>query len=442
MELLALKGILADFDFSGVGGHPIGIASISSFLKLCGADPLVVFYYLQPFLSAVCFTLLFKMLITVLPDKFAFFIALSSMSSLILIKAMNQVTAEIISLTTILFLMTFVWKIIVLKMKIDLTSIAGLVILSWVAIFFRNASLFIILGILLFLYLRNNFGRIRFFMISLIILAPGIVIAIFWDNPGYLKNIFSLDAPYSLITQFVKHIMNFTEIIIPYSLHLNAIPWLKLLIGMACLFICLMMYKKKDLTEPNDNRILLGNCFFTIGISYYCILSLAAIYYEYPWGNVYRVSGFGIFFILNAFWIYIFCFPNARKKFILVILVLSSLTKLSYGLRYEILSHKHRLLHYDYRHTAETVKNFIKYKGNKDKLLIYTVGNWEGKNLYYILRYYDLIYSLPFQVERYVESQEDDTILLCAFSDLHIFNQTDIDYESINNLEGFYSIKL
>ena len=69
-----LEDILVNFDFSDVGGHPIGIALVSSFLKVCGADPLVVFYYLQPFLSAVCFILLFRMLITVLPDKFAFFI--------------------------------------------------------------------------------------------------------------------------------------------------------------------------------------------------------------------------------------------------------------------------------------------------------------------------------------------------------------------------------
>ena len=43
MQMLAIDGILSDFDFSGVGGHPIGIALVASFLKLCSVDPLIFF---------------------------------------------------------------------------------------------------------------------------------------------------------------------------------------------------------------------------------------------------------------------------------------------------------------------------------------------------------------------------------------------------------------
>jgi len=450
MQLLALEDILVNFDFSDVGGHPIGIALVSLFLKVCGADPLVVFYYLQPFLSAICFVLLFKMLITVIPNKFAFFIALSSMTSLIIIKSMNQVTAEIIALTSILILMAYVWKIMVLKNNINLSTIMCFVMLSWVVILFRNASLFIIVGILLFLYLRDYFGRIPFIMISLSVLVPMIIKSLFsMGLQSHYQNIFSLDAGINFITEMMKHMMNLTEIIIPYSLNLNSIPWLKLLIGLCCISICLIIHYNKDINESYGKRYLFGEFYLIIGLSYYCILSFASVYlgsnsiFNTSWGDNYRVSGFGIIFLLTAFWIYVLCLNNSKKKYILIFLVLLSLTKISYGLRYEIIAQKHRFLFNDYRKTVESVWNFMRNEGENDRLLIYTFGGWEGKNLYYMLKYYDLIYSLPFQVERYVESDGyEDVIILCAYPDLDNFNKNYLNYSSINNLDGVYSIDL
>ena len=63
MQLLAIDGILLNFDFSGVGGHPIGIALLGSFIKLLNIDPLIFFYWLQPFLISLSFLILYKILI-------------------------------------------------------------------------------------------------------------------------------------------------------------------------------------------------------------------------------------------------------------------------------------------------------------------------------------------------------------------------------------------
>ena len=450
MQLLALEDIIVNFDFSSVGGHPIGIALVSSFLKVFGADPLVVFYYLQPFLSSVCFVLLFRMLITVIPNKFAFFIALSSMTSLIIIKAMRQVTAEIIALTSILILMAYIWKIMILKKNINLSTIMCFIMLSWVVILFRNASLFIIVGILLFLYLRDYFGEIPIIMISFLVLAPMIIKSLFSMNlQSHYQNLFSIDAVINLITQMMKHMMNLTEIIIPYSLNLNSIPWLKLLIGFGCISICLIIHNNKDIKELYGKRYLFGEFFMIIGLSYYCILSFTSVYlgsnsiFNTSWGDNYRVSGFGIIFLLTAFWIYMLCLNNSRKKYILIFLVLLSLSKISYGLRYEIIAQKHRFLFNDYRKTVESVRNLMRNEEKNDKLLIYTFGGWEGKNLYYMLKYYDLIYSLPFQVERYIEPHGyEHAIILCVYPDLDNLNKKYTKYRSINNLEGVYSIDL
>ena len=92
MQLLASKKIINNLDFSGVGGHPVGIAIISSILKLFGTDPLIILYYSQPFLVALCFGVLYKLLRTVLEYKVLFFILLSSMTSVVIIKIMNDVT--------------------------------------------------------------------------------------------------------------------------------------------------------------------------------------------------------------------------------------------------------------------------------------------------------------------------------------------------------------
>ena len=70
VQLLATKGILSQLDFTGVVQHPWGIASIASLLRLCSIDdPLILFYYSQPFLVAICFCLLFNLLRTELSNK-------------------------------------------------------------------------------------------------------------------------------------------------------------------------------------------------------------------------------------------------------------------------------------------------------------------------------------------------------------------------------------
>ncbi|MBC8196278.1 MAG: hypothetical protein H8E60_00170 [Candidatus Marinimicrobia bacterium] len=59
MQMLAIDGILSDFYFSGVGGPPIGIAMVASFLKFCSVDPLITFYWIKPLIVALCFIINF-----------------------------------------------------------------------------------------------------------------------------------------------------------------------------------------------------------------------------------------------------------------------------------------------------------------------------------------------------------------------------------------------
>ena len=179
------------------------------------------------------------------------------------------------------------------------------------------------------------------------------------------------------------------------------------------------MRYSKDSGYGGNKKKLLGNYFFTIGISYYCILSFASVYYNYDWGALYRVSGFGLLFMLNAFWIYTFTYVNWRK-YILVILIISSITKVTYGLRYEILSNQHRFLFQDYR---ESIKAIIDYTNKEyEDIYVYIDKSGLGRNLYYMLLYYDLIYSLPFEVNKFSNNIIKSTsVIFCTEIDLNQF---------------------
>ena len=441
-QLIATEGILTQLDFTGVGQHPWGIASIASLLRLCSIDdPLLFFYYIQPFLVAACFCLLFKILSTVLPNKYAFFISLSSLSSLVLIKSMHQVSAEIISLATVLLLMAYVWQIIIQNHNLNVKIVSLMVILSWIAILCRHTAMFIIIGILIFLYVNNIFSKRKFFLIGTIMLLPGVIKALFFYREIIRTyNLFSFRTPLEIIAQLIKHFQNFTEIILPYSLHLNKMPWFKGIISLTCLFLLLVLMRySKDSGYGGNKRKLLGNYFFTIGISYYCILSFASVYYNYDWGALYRVSGFGLLFMLNAFWIYIFTYVNWRK-YILVILIISSITKVSYGLRYEILSNQHRFLFQDYR---ESIKAIIDYTNKEYKdIYVYIDKSGLGRNLYYMLLYYDLIYSLPFDVNKFSNNIIKSTsVIFCTEIDLNQFNSNQYSINKITGLKQVYAIQ-
>ena len=441
VQLLAIDGILSNFDFSEMGHHPLGIAVTASLLKLCKLDPLICLYFLQPFLCGLCFWILYRLLKTVLPSKYAFFMTFSSLSSLVFIKSMNQVTAEIISLTTILLLMTYVWKIFIQNNKMTFIIVTNIVILSWIAILFRNAAIFIIIGILIFLFINNKFSKLSFFIVSTIMLLPGGVKTLFYYNqPVCTDNLFSISLPLKIITQFTKHFLNFTEVIFPYSLHLNRIPWLKLIIVICILLFLLFITRyKKDLEVENNKRKLLGDYFFIVGMSYYCILSFASVYYDSNWGELYRVSGFGILFILNGFWLYIFSYTIKWRKYILVILTISSICKISYGIRYELLSQKSRFNFQDYR---QSVKSIIDYaEGRWDEVYVYLGEPWEDTNLLYMLQYYDIIYSLPFEVSQYNSNREEtNSVIFCTEMDLNHFQSNKYKLNNISGLKTVYAV--
>jgi len=444
VQLKATKGILSQLDFTGVGHHPWGIASIASLLRLCGIDdPLILLYYIQPFLVAISFCLLFNLLRTELSNKFSFFISLSSLSSLVFIRSMNEVTAEIISLTTILLFIVYVWNNIITKHIITMKIVSFMVVLSWIAILCRHANLFIIIGILIFFYLNNIFSKLKLLLLGSIMLLPGLIRALFfYTQKSHFEMIFSINMPVEVIDQLTKHFLNFTEIILPYSLHLNHLPWIKLFIVSGCLLILLLLIKyQKDSGETEYNkRILLANYFFTIGCSYYCILSFAAVYYNYDWGELYRVSGYGIIFMLSAFWIYTSSFVK-WSKYVLVILILSSMTKVSYGLRYEILSNQHRFLFQDYRQSVKEIIEYINTEDVTEDVYVYTDKSGYGRNLHHMLSYYDLIHSLPFDINVYSNSIKQSSIILCSDLDLDQFNASIYRINKIPGIEGVYAIK-
>ena len=441
VQLLAIDGILSELDFSGVGQHPVGIAMVASLFKLCKLDPLICLYFLQPVLCGLCFWILFRLVRSVMPDKHAFFITFSSLSSLVLIQSMHQVTAEIISLVAILFFISYVWKNIIQDQNMNFKIISIMVILSWMAILCRHTAMFIIVGVLIFFYLNNIFSRLKLFLIGTIILFPGVIKGLFfYKEIVRTHNLFSFNTPLIIITQLSKHFLDFTEIILPYSLHLNRAPLLKGLICLICLFIFLLMiWQKKDSDTGFNRKKLLGDYFFTIGISYYCILSFASVYCNYNYSDLYRVSGFGILFILNGFWLYIFSYAIKWRKYILIILMISSITKISYGLRYEILSERHRFLFQDYR---RSVNSIIDYEdGRREEVFVYIGEHWEDINLFYLLKYYDLIYSLPFEVSQYKDQKEKtSSVILCTEKDLNHFQVLKYRFNKIPGLDKVYSV--
>ncbi len=451
MQLLATEFIISDFNFSGVGGHPIGLALVASFLRILGMDPLIILYYIQPVFAAVCFVLLFKLLKKILSNELSFLISLCSMSSLILIKAMNQVGAEIFALASILYMMLYVWNVIIINKKVNNTDILVLIGISWITILLRNASLFIVLGILLFIYRMKIFGIFKYLLISLMILLPGILKSILAvDNNSSLKNVLSKETPIIFFDQITKHLMNLTEIILPYNLHINSFPKVKLFIGFFCITFCLFLYFKKNIqNEKNYDKKLMGDYFFTVGMFYYFLLSFATLYlgntsiFSTDWGNIYRVSGFGILFLLITFWIYIIYFKVLKKKFVLYILTFLCFIKISYGIRYEMIYAPTRLLFNDYRQSAELVRNFMLEKSKNNKLLIYTFGGYQGKNLYYILKYYELFNPLPFKVERLTENnRNEDLITFCAINDLDNFDKNINTFHRVTDLDGIFCINI
>ena len=442
VQLLAIKGILSGLNFGGVGGHPLGIPILASLLKLFNFDPLICLYFLQPVLSGLCFCLLFRLLKTELSNKFSFFISLSSLSSLALIRSMNQVTAEIMSLFTILLLMTYIWRNIIQNNNITIRVVLTMIVLSWIVIFFRNAAIFIIIGILIYFLINNIFSKLKLLVISIIILLPGAIkSALFYTQQFHRDKILSINMPKEILTQLTKHFLNLTEIIFPYSLHLNHLPWIKMFIVISCLLIVLLLkkYQKDPAGKENTNKIFLVKYFITIGCSYYCILSFAGVYYNYDWGELYRVSGFGIIFLLNGFWIYMLTFVR-WEKYILILLIISSLTKISYGLRYEILSNEYRFLFQDYR---KSVKGIIEYVNTEDEdIYVYTEKSGRGRNLYYMLSYYNLIHSLPFEVHAYSDSiRQFPYIVLCSDLDLDQFNNKIYSIDKIPSIGRVFAIK-
>ena len=116
------------------------------------------------------------------------------------------------------------------------------------------------------------------------------------------------------------------------------------------------------------------------------------------------------------------------------------MTKVSYGLRYEILSNQHRFLFQDYR---QSVKEIIEYVNTEyEDVCVYTDKSGHGRNLYYILSYYDLIHSLPFEIHEYSNSiKQTPYIVLCSDLDLDQFNTKIYCINKIRGIEKVYAIK-
>ena len=449
MQLIAIEKIISQFDFSGVGGHPIGFAFVGSLFKLIKLDPLLIFYYLQPFITSICFILLFKITNIILSPVLSFCISFCGMSSLIIIKAMNQFGAEIFSLASILLLIFYTIKNIILIDRFNTKNLLWLIIFSWMAILIRNASIFIIIGISLFLFICGKFKIKKHVIIPVLMLAPGVIKSLLSvNNSASINNLVSIESLSTFLNQAYKHIGNLKEIILPNILHLNKFPTLKFSIGISFLIFCSFVFFKgnKSVNQPRDKK-LIGDLFFIVGLSYYFFLSFASSYlgtesiYSTDWGSIYRVSGFGIIFFLIAFWIYASYVNIIKKEFIIYIITVFCFFKLVYGLRYEFIYGPTRLVFDDYRNSANSVIDYMEKSGN-NKLIIYTSGHYQGKNLYYILKYYDMIYLLPFQVKSLEESdrKSDGTTFFCEENDLKYFNKYTGNVKKIRNLKGFYLV--
>jgi hypothetical protein len=253
----------------------------------------------------------------------------------------------------------------------------------------------------------------------------------------YPENVFAWTMPKEVLNQLVKHFLNLTEIILPYSLHINAFPWVKMFFIFTCIITLLFsIYQTKGIHHNHDKAITLANFFLTIGISYYGFLSLASIYAGFSWGDLYRVSGFGILFMLNSFWIYVYVYAPNWKKYILIAMMFSSITKLGYGVRYEIINQKNRFLFQDYRDSITNIVSDL--DKNCGGIFVHIGNSWEATNLFLMLKYYNINYFFPFKILEYSKQQErTGSILLCTKMDLPYFKNYKFDFTEINKQKVF-----
>ena len=94
----------------------------------------------------------------------------------------------------------------------------------------------------------------------------------------------------------------------------------------------------------------------------------------------------------------------------------------------------------DYRASIEEIIEYVnpEYKD----VYVYTDKSGHGRHLYYILSYYDLIHSLPFDVNLYSNSlKPSPSIVLCSDLDLDEFNAKKYNINKISGIERVYAIQ-
>jgi len=439
-QLIASKYILSSFNFSTLGQHPIGIALIAVAIRIIGFDPLIVLYYVQPILVSLGFILIYRLLCSFLPQYTSFFIALNSMSSLILIKSMNQVTAEIISLITLLVYLFYMWKKIIVNKGIKDLDIIFLIFLAWISISMRNAAIFIVLGSLAYIYKGNIFSKLKTIILSFFVILPGIIKSLFfYPQETYPDALFDISAPKLFSIQFLKNLSRLSEIILPYSQHLEGYIIIKIIITFSLLIFFIKIVYSSRISNDEDKMILFSDFLLSVGIFYYLFLSISSIYYNYDWANLYRVSGFGLIFIIIPFWIYTFNYIQNWSNYILGILIFSTLLKIGNGIRYELNNQEYRFLFQDYRQSVDNIITIA--DDNIDNIYVYANDSWEGTNLYYMLCYASDIGRIPMRI---INTDGNNffgnSMFLCYEKDYKKNNLTMDDIVIINGHKIYYKM--
>ena len=74
--------------------------------------------------------------------------------------------------------------------KNNIQSYILMIFLAWLTILFRNASIFIIFGVVLFLFIHNKHGNIQLLIIGFMMLLPGLIKSFYFYDVSYCGNLF------------------------------------------------------------------------------------------------------------------------------------------------------------------------------------------------------------------------------------------------------------
>ena len=450
-QLLSTEKIIESFDFSDVNPHPVGIPLFSSFLIYNKIDPIFFFKWMSPLIIILIFYILY-FCIKIIGRKEALLISFYSCTHLFFLKSFNQFNAEITGLFFMISAIFFTLKIVDNSNSKKLNNyMMGLFICSYITIILRDAFFFIVIGCYFFIFFQIIFKKNKkkhFFKIALssfLLILPAFYRLLNNPQSGGLRNKFSLEILGErlnlVILEFFSIFTILPETVLPKLIYFeskkNFLILITIILISFCFYIIVPLKNKKIFYEK---KYVVVQLFLFLALVYFFGLLFSSGVLNYKWGNVYRISGFTVFYFGVSFWILLFNYLKNNKK-LLVIAYLSiifiSQIKIMYAVRYEYNNSRVRFLYDDHSHLNNQLLNSIFKFQNIDTLNVFTGGEWHGRNLFSIIKYNKYIRKENlFKLNNQKNINIDKNLLMSDTDYKLYFNENNASYDIHNIMDG------